>query len=55
MSIPKRNFFKQDGKKEVRNKGGRESPLKIDRQTNFAVFIRTPGPMVAAATQLRIY
>ena len=24
-------------------------------QTSFAVFIRTPGPMVAAATQLRIY
>ena len=30
-------------------------PLKSSHQTNFAVFIFTPGPMVEAATQLRIY
>ena len=33
--------------------GGDEVPLFI--YTSFAVFIFTPGPMVDAATQLRIY
>ena len=42
-----------DGARNAK-KGGHQPPLS-SHQTNFAVFIRTPGPMVAAATQLRIY
>ncbi len=43
-----------DGARNAKKGGGRHPPLS-SHQTNFAVFIRTPGPMVAAATQLRIY
>ena len=53
MSIPKYTFFAVFLKSQ---KGDQGSLLPVEiSQMSLAVFIFTPGPMVEAATQLRIY
>ncbi len=44
------------GKRNTKKGGGATvPPLSANYQTSFAVDIFTPGPIVEAATQLRIY
>ena len=54
LSRPGRRPPVTDATGEGDSQGGACSPLKRN-YTNLAVLILTPGPMVEAATQLRIY